>query len=259
MRTLTTLILAAIALASNFASAQTDLYATNVKDFTELTVAGNLNVVYSNSLDSAGIAVYRCEKSVASALTFSNNKNKLKVQVISDTPLPSTPTLYIYSTSLNKAENWGDSTVTVMKNAPTAEFQAKIIGNGIIDVRDIHATEVKASVKAGSGRIVLQGKAQNASYTIMSSGMIEGAELATSNVKCMMWGTGSVECAPADELKIYGMGSGDVFYKGNPNHIKNRAVGVSAIEMLSVGEGQGSDEENADGQEADEENGLGDD
>ncbi|MCM1452736.1 MAG: DUF2807 domain-containing protein [Clostridium sp.] len=259
MRILTTIIAAAIALASNVASAQTDLYVTNVKDFTELTVAGSLNVVYSNSLDSAGIAVYRCEKNVASALTFSNNKNKLKVQVISDTPLPSTPTLHIYSTSLNKAENWGDSAVTVLKNAPTAEFQAKIIGNGIIDARDIHATDVKASVKAGSGRICLQGKAQNASYTIMSSGTIEGAELSTSNVKCMMWGTGSVECSATNELKIYGMGSGDVFYKGTPGHIKNRAVGVSAIEMLSGGEGQEADEENADGQDGDEENDLGDD
>jgi len=240
-RSILTLILAWAAV---MASAQTDRYVTNIKDFNELTVAGNLNVVYRNSIDSAGIAVYECDKATASALTFSNNKNKVKVQVISDTPIDRTPTLYIYSTSLNKVENWGDSTITVSKNAPCAEFQAKVIGNGNIVVHDIHATEAKASVKAGAGRIFLQGNAQNANYTIMSAGTIEAADLNTSNAKCMMWGTGSISCSATSELKIYGMGSGDVYYKGEPSKIKNRAVGVTAIEMLSPGT-----EQNADGDE----------
>lgn len=239
IRTIISLALACIALT---AAAQTDRYVTNIKDFTELTVAGNINVVYRNSIDSAGIAVYECDKATASALTFSNNKNKVKVQVISDTPIERTPVLYLYSTSLNKAENWGDSTITVSKNAPCAEFQAKVIGNGNIVVRDIHATEVKASVKAGAGHIFLEGKAQNAHYTIMSAGAIEAAGLSTTNTKCMMWGTGSVDCSATSELKIYGMGSGDVYYKGEPASIKNRAVGVQAIEMLSGGADRQSDD-----------------
>lgn len=233
LRTLIALILALTAAAIH---AQTDRYATNVKDFTEITVAGNINVVYRNSIDSAGIAIYECDKATASALTFSNNKNKLKVQVISDTPITKTPTLYLYSTSLNKAENWGDSTIAIIKNAPTSEFQAKVIGNGNISVRDIHATEVKASIKAGSGHISLQGNAQKATFTIMSSGIIEGSELNAADIKCMMWGTGSIYCCAQNELKIYGMGSGDVYYKGEPNQIKNRAVGVTAIEMLNEGD-----------------------
>lgn len=230
LRTILTLILAWTAAVG---SAQTDRYVTNIKDFTELTVAGNLNVVYRNSIDSAGIAVYECDKAMASALTFSNNKNKVKVQVIAEGPLDRTPTLYIYSTSLNEVENWGDSTITVARNAPCAEFRAKVIGNGNIVARDIHATDVKASVKAGSGHIFLEGKAQNASYTIVSAGIIEASALTTTNVRCMMWGTGSVDCCASSELKIYGMGSGDVYYKGEPAQIKNRAMGVSAIEILS--------------------------
>lgn len=222
-----------LALAAMNASALNDRFVTNIKDFNELTVAGDITVVYRNSIDSAGIAVYECESAIASALTFSNSKNKLKVQIIADSPIDHAPTLYLYSTSLNKVENWGDSTVTVERNAPCAEFRAKVIGNGCIVAREIHATEANASVKAGSGRICLQGNAQKAGYTIMSAGTIEASDLNAATVKCMMWGTGSVECCAASELKIYGMGSGDVYYKGDPNHIKNRAVGVKAIEMLS--------------------------
>lgn len=240
---LRTIIVLIFAWTASALCAQTDRYVTNVKDFTEITVAGNINVVYRNSIDSAGIAIYECEKATASALTFSNNKNKIKLQVLSDTPIKEVPTVYIYSTSLNKAENWGDSTISILKNAPTSEFQAKVIGNGNIDVRDIHATDVKASVKAGAGRISLQGNAQKTTFTIMSSGIIEGAELKAADVKCMMWGTGSIYCNASTDLKIYGMGSGDVYYKGEPNHIKNRAVGVTAIEMLSEGEGHDDDEE----------------
>lgn len=233
-------------------AAHTDRYVTNIKDFNELTVAGNLNVVYRNSIDSAGIAVYECERDVASALTFSNNKNKLKVQVISDHPIDRLPTLYLYSTSLNKVENWGDSTLTVERNAPCAEFRAKVIGNGNIVAREIHATDANASVKAGSGHVYLEGNAQNASYTIMSAGAIEAAALNATNVKCMMWGTGSIDCCAAEELKIYGMGSGDVYYKGEPSHIKNRAVGVTAIEMLTGSTETDADDSSDDNADADE-------
>lgn len=234
-----TIIALIIALTACAIHAQTDRYVTNVKDFTEITVAGNINVVYRNSIDSAGIAIYVCDKATASAMTFSNNKNKLKLQVISDTPLKEIPTVFLYSTSLSKAENWGDSAVTISKNAPSSEFQAKVIGNGKIAVRDIHATEVKASVKAGAGSICLQGKAQKATFTIMSSGCVDAADLNVTDAKCMMWGTGSIYCNASNELKIYGMGSGDVYYNGEPNNIKNRAVGVTAIEMLGDDDANG--------------------
>lgn len=206
-------------------------YSLNVGDFSEFTVASGINVVYRHSTDSAGYAKYSCSPSVASALTFSNDKNKLKIQLANDRTLSEVPTVTIYSMALAKATNWGDSTITILQSIPVTKFQAKVQGNGNIVAPDLHATKVEASVDAGMGRIYFSGKAKEAKYSLISAGSIEAGSLEASTVKCSMVGTGSIDCYVTEKLTIVGMGSGTVYYIGKPETIKNRSIGVKVVEM----------------------------
>ncbi len=216
-----TMIFAAIC-----AWAQERDYALKIGDFSEFTVADGVPVIYKASTDSAGYACFRCGEKATSALTFSCNKNKLKIQLSADVPLSKVPVVTIYSTALVKVSNWGDSTVVIARSNPAVEFKAKVVGNGEVIAKDLHTTKVSAAVEMGSGHIYLTGKSQSASYTIMSAGSIEAGSLEAARVKAKMVGTGNIDCWATESLTVVGAGSGHVYYKGNPPTVKNRGLGV---------------------------------
>lgn len=213
------------------ANAQNNDYLLKIGDFNQLTVAANITVDYRCVPDSAGLAIFSASPTVAHAITFTNKNNKLKIEVLSDDPIVEPlPVVTVYSLSLLEASNWGDSTLTVATNNPGAKFKANVIGNGNIVANGVWATQVEASVKAGNGHVFLTGKAQSAKFTIMSVGAIEALNLEAINVKCAMVGTGSIDCNASETLSITGMGSGKVFYTGNPT-VKNHTVGVKIVKM----------------------------
>lgn len=228
MRHLITLFFSCFAL---LASAQTDLYRLNVQDFTKLKVTDDINVEYYCSADSAGYAYYACTPEMSSKLLFSNKKGTLSVQLDNgDQELTDVPTVRVYSSQLIEVENQGDSTVVVQSNMPQSKFKAKIIGNGTIIVRYIEATELDAGINTGNGHIVVAlGEVVRAKFSNVGKGTIEAGNLIAREVKATSWGTGSIDCRPAEKLTIYGAGSGTVYYVGKPDSVSNRSIGVKAV------------------------------
>lgn len=206
--------------------AQENDYCLNIGEFSEFTVADGINVVYKSSTDSAGYATFKATKQIVSGITFSNSKNKLKIQLNHDMTFDKVPTVTIYSLALAKANNWGDSTITIERINPGAEFKANVTGNGDIIAHDVHCTKVSASVKMGNGHIFLAGKAQSAKYELISAGCIEAASLEAAQVKAQMMGTGNIDCWATESLTVVGASSGHVYYKGDPSTVKNRSIGV---------------------------------
>jgi len=226
-------LFAILILSATLASqAQTKTYTLNVGDFTELTVVNGINVDYAMDPDKAGTATFTCTPELASYITFSNDKDRLKIEVI--TPDNSQPTnlphIKVYSTSLEKAQNWADSTLTVEHNQPAQVFKAKVIGNGTLSAQNIQATRVEGAVEAGNGRVYLQGKARNGKFSIVSAGAVEAGNLETVKASCKVFGSGAIDCNVSEELSAFGAGSGKIYYRGNPK-IKNRTVGIKLISV----------------------------
>ncbi|WP_301747048.1 hypothetical protein, partial [uncultured Duncaniella sp.] len=106
-------------------------YELNVGEFHELKVVDGINVVYSCHPDSAGLAVFTCPSSQASAFIFNNKKGKLSMQISTEhVGVANLPVITVYSTYLTKVENSGDSLVKVINVAQGPKFSAKLIGNG---------------------------------------------------------------------------------------------------------------------------------
>ncbi len=221
-----------LAISCAFASAQeSKTYTLEIGDFTEITVAHGVNVEYFNSSENAGNAVFDATPEYASAISFDNRKGSLKIEIVADAPLEGKlPTLKVYSSSLKKATNLADSTLTLSSTAPVESLSLKVIGNGSIVAPSLHATKVTAAVVAGSGRIFLSGRASEGKYTLASTGKIEAGGLQAEKVKCSMFGTGSIDCRPIENLTVVGATSGTVYYEGNPD-IKNRSIGAKIVKM----------------------------
>ncbi len=211
-------------------AAETEKFTLEVKDFTELKVTDGINVVYRNSTDSAGWAVFETTPLITSKIMFKNNKSCLHIQLATDgVHYQNLPTIYVYSSVLTKAHNDSDSTMTIAENCVVPDFKCSLVGNGTIIVKDIHADNIDASITTGKGNIILSGVANKATYSNLSSGPIEANELKAKEVSVKMLGTGNVDCTVTESLSIVGTGSGKVFFQGKPAKIKNRTLGVKTM------------------------------
>lgn len=212
------------------AHAQGTKYELSVGDFSELKVSNGVNVDYKCNPDSAGSVVFTATADKASVLMFSNNKNRLEVQISTDgIKYNNLPTVTVYSRFLTKVENSGDSLVRVLSSSSGPNFKARLVGNGRLVVRDVDAVQVDASINTGNGLLVLYGKCSSAKFNNTGTGNIQADELLSSKAKCVQVGTGSIGCSVSDELTIYGA-SGKVYYHGNPI-VKNRSIGVKVLPL----------------------------
>ena len=132
------LIAATVALA---APAQVTRHVVKISDFTRLNLLDDINVNYRCNPDPAGLIVMDCSQDVASHLIFSiNDKKRLSIQVDDSYERQGNlPTLTIYSSTLDEAENAGDSTLRINGLPPLKAFKLRNIDNGIslCDVNDI--------------------------------------------------------------------------------------------------------------------------
>lgn len=209
---------------------ETKEYKLDVADFTELKVNDHLNVEYRCSADSAGMILFRCTPDIAQQLIFTSNKSCLKIEVSDDYDYAGEePMIRVYSSMLEKVENGSDSTIRVISNVPLKSFKARVIGNGTIVIDQLESASVYLSVVTGHGHImVANGSTFKAKYYDVGTGTIQAGGLKASEVKAVISGTGNIDCNVTENLSIYGMGSGSVYYSGNPAKISNRSVGVKA-------------------------------
>ncbi|MDE6497177.1 MAG: DUF2807 domain-containing protein [Muribaculaceae bacterium] len=227
------ILTAALAMIAACGAAETQQYSLKLEDFSNLQVTDGINVVCHTGSDSAGIITYECTPEIADKLIFESGRNRLKLQVAIDegaTPA-GLPTVHVHSASLAKVENSGDSTVTVLLDGPLTNFSAVVVGNGSIIVKGIYASRVGGRISTGNGHLVLSGRAAAATLTNVGTGSIEAGALEAKEVRCMVAGTGSVDCCATERLRILGMGSGKVYYTGSPNKVSNNSIGVKAIDM----------------------------
>ncbi len=230
-------LLIALAGSGVVSGAEQKRYELDVNDFMELKVVEGLNVDYKCVPDSAGKAVFTTTPDLASVLMLANNKGKLEMQISTDgINYKGLPTITVYSNFLTRVENSGDSTVRVLSVAPGPQFKAKVIGNGRLVVRNISATQVDASLSTGNGQIVLYGKCQSAKYGLTGTGSIQADGLKAVSVKCRSTGTGTIGCNVSETLMVVGMGSGKIYYTGNPEKITSRSVGLKVIPLDEAAE-----------------------
>lgn len=213
-------------------AAKPETYRLNVKDFAELQVLDNIDIIYRSNPDSAGFAVFTCTPATVSQLIFNNDKNKLKIQLShDDVEVVEVPTITVYSNFLSSVENAGDSTVIVDSPAPGALLKARVVGNGTLVVRNIHATKVEGRLDTGKGLLDLSGVTRTADFRGIGTGTIMADDLSVENGSVTILGTGPVYCTVSEELKVKGMGSGKVYLKGRPE-VKNRSLGM--IKVINV-------------------------
>lgn len=210
-------------------AAEPQRYCLDVKDFAELKIIDGLNVEWRSHPDSVGLVTFTTTPDIVPNIMLQNNKKTLKIQLAdTDFPLRHLPKITVYSSFLSKAENSGDSTLTVVNPPASAELKLRVVGNGTLTATGIHATTVEAKIDTGRGQITLDGQAQWVKLRNVGTGNINAAGLKAEKGSLTIGGTGDIECQVSSELTVTGLGSGKVYCTGNPA-TKNRTLGTVKV------------------------------
>jgi len=106
-------------------------------------------------------------------------------------------------------------------------FKVALGGSGNVNLK-VDADSVDASI-GGSGNIDLKGKSNEFTCSIAGSGSIRAYGLKTDEVYANVAGSGSIKTTVKTKIKSKLVGSGSVYYKGNPEFIDNKSVGSGSI------------------------------
>lgn len=218
------------------AKAQLSSQKLEVGEFMELSVSGPLNVDYVYNPDSAGIVIVTGVPERLAWVEAQVKKKELKLKLqqpdsLKYMPAGPKPFVKVYSSFLTSVENKGDSTVRVHTTVNVPEFTAKVVGNGRVAVHDIQANEVKISQTLGSGAVRVAGNCKELSISMLGKGgMVEAEALECTKCSITMGGKGNIGVWAKDQLSVFGLGSGTVYFIGQPK-IKNSSVGVSLQPM----------------------------
>lgn len=193
-------------------------YEVKIGQFDKLCIQDNVNVIYRCNPDSTGYAHWRGKSHFDDSFIFSNNNGKLTVQVMTDDVNdPELPTLFLYSDFLTNVNSSSVQTVKVETLSPTASFKATLIGNGNLIVHSIKATKLEGVLNTGNGQLILSGTSTQAKYKMIGTGTIQADAVKAENVTCAILGSGSIGCWPMEMLKVSGLGSTKIYYRGNPD------------------------------------------
>ena len=225
----TSLIIAALSVVAVSARDKAADYKLNVQNFCELTVVDGVGVDYVCLPDSAGWAVFSCPPDMAAHIMFENKAEHLTVKTDADeSPIRGIPRVRLYSASLRKVTNSGDSLLRLSTSVPVSDFSIHIIGNGVVRASNVRADNVDVRISAGCGHVYIDGTARRCTARNVGTGLIEASRLRCEEFSCFVVGPGNIHCRPSAMLKVYGAGSGIVYYHTTPAAIKKRGLGVKA-------------------------------
>ena len=209
--------------------AQVEQHVFKVGDFTRLSLIDDINVNYRCNADSAGLAMVTCTREIADNMLFSlSAKGRLSIQIVDAIErMSDLPVITVYSSSLDEAENDGDSTLRISGLPPMKAFKVRLTDNGKVIVRGVCASQLELQILSGKGKIIADGSCDDLVLRLVGTGEIQADQVDATSVSCRIIGTGTMGCnVLGGELKVSGSGTGKVYYKGNPSKVSVRKLGT---------------------------------
>lgn len=128
---------------------------------------------------------------------------------------------------ISKLSVAGSGDVKTKDKITAKEFKTLIQGSGDI-VLELEASKADVAID-GSGDISLTGSSDDLKIILMGSGDFEGFKFNANNTEVSVLGSGDASVIAEKYLKARVMGSGDIYYKGNPENTDLKTFGSGDI------------------------------
>jgi hypothetical protein len=132
--------------------------------------------------------------------------------------------VYITVRELESVGNGGSGHMRINSDFGADTFSIGLSGSGSITTRNINAGKLAVGM-SGSGKVKIEGgQAEAANIGQSGSGNFEGINFSAESVKIGKSGSGTTAISVVESLTVGASGSGNVYYRGNP---EKQSIGVS--------------------------------
>ena len=139
-------------------------------------------------------------------------------------------TIYVTVPELESIAVSGSGDVRSEGRIKSDNLQARVSGSGGIEL-EVEAEEMESRI-SGSGQIALSGNAGSSKISISGSGRLRAEDLKAKEYQIRISGSGNCRINVAERLEVDVTGSGDVYYRGDPERVYSNISGSGNLRRI---------------------------
>jgi hypothetical protein len=197
------------------------------QDYDGVSVGGSFDVILVKGKE--GNITIEGEENIIRYIETEVSGNTLKVKYEKNINIRTTKrlTVTIAYQDLDMISLGGSGNISCNNLIKADDLKVSLGGSGNITL-EVDANEVSSNI-GGSGNIKLSGNSNEMTSSIAGSGSIKAYDLETDTLYATIAGSGSIRTTVKTKIKAKVVGSGSIYYKGNPKHIDTKSVGSGDV------------------------------
>lgn len=203
----------------------------NIGNFNEIETGGSYDV-YVYDAPNDGKLTIEGESNIIANIETKVEGNKLTIKKKKGFSFSTSKgvKIYINARNLKAVGVSGSGSLTAEGVQNVDSFSAGLSGSGDIKIK-VNAKNTTLGV-SGSGDIQISGKTSNLEIGISGSADVEASNLEAEKVTIGVSGSGNSKVWATKAIKGSVSGSGDIYYKGNPDVLEVQSSGSGDIRKL---------------------------
>lgn len=196
-------------------------------DYDGISAGGSFDVILVKGKE--GKITIEGEENIIPHIETEVSGNILKIKFKKNTNIRTTKRLTVTVTyeSIESVALGGSGNITSKSTIKSNDFTVALGGSGNITL-SVDTDELSSKI-GGSGNINLSGTANDLNCSIAGSGSIKAYDLSTNTLNATIAGSGNIRTTVKTKIKAKVVGSGSVYYKGNPTHVDAKSVGSGDV------------------------------
>ncbi len=196
-------------------------------DYDGVSAGGSFDVILVKGEE--GKIIIEGEENIIPHIETEVSGSILKIKFRKNTNIRTTKRLTVTVTyeSIESVALGGSGNITCESTIKSNDFTVALGGSGNITL-SVDTDELSSKI-GGSGNINLSGTANELSCSIAGSGSIKAYDLNTNTLNATIAGSGNIRTTVKTKIKAKVVGSGSVYYKGNPSHVDTKSVGSGDV------------------------------
>jgi len=199
----------------------------NIPSFNELSVGGSFDVILVKG--TVGEIFIEAEENIIPYIITEVDGDRLKIRYKKNSNINTTKsvTIRVQFEDLESISLGGSGKISSDDLIKSETFKVNIGGSGKIYLY-LDAEKVSASI-GGSGDLILKGTTQKMRSNIAGSGSIKDFGFTADNLNATIAGSGNIKITVQSKIKAKVVGSGNIYYKGNPKHVDTKSIGSGNV------------------------------
>ena len=196
-------------------------------DYDKITAGGSFDVILVKGKE--GKITIEGEENIIPFIETEVSGNLLKVNYKKNTNIRTTKKMTVTITfiDIESVALAGSGNLFSKETIKNNNLKVSLGGSGNINLK-VSSDDLTVSL-AGSGDINLEGNTNDFTASIAGSGSIKAYELKANELTASVAGSGNIKTTVKSKIKANLVGSGSVYYKGNPTKVNKNVIGSGSI------------------------------